>query len=202
MESIYRREKLRCFFTLRWRQKKRIDEQRSKSGDIQMNCCSSNSDSQVEEEKSLTRTLVREQKLKEYAVIVANLYKAYDDSNVVRGIDFAVKQGLWLICPFFGFFKKIISSPCSWENLILKFFNIFTGECFGLLGINGAGKTTTFKMLTHDTTVTHGHIYINGMSCFDQSTMVSNHKASLTEWLFRKYRKISYNFRQKIKIKN
>lgn len=48
-----------------------------------------------------------------------------------------------------------------------------SGECFGLLGINGAGKTTTFKMLTHDTTVTHGQIYINGMSCFDQSTLVS-----------------------------
>lgn len=54
------------------------------------------------------------------------------------------------------------------------FFWFFVGECFGLLGINGAGKTTTFKMLTHDTTVTHGQIYINGMSCFDQSTMVSD----------------------------
>lgn len=27
-------------------------------------------------------------------------------------------------------------------------------------------------MLTHDTTVTHGDIFINGMSCFNQSTMV------------------------------
>lgn len=95
MESIYRREKLRCFFTLKWRRPKRIDENRTKTvGDIQLNCCSTNSDSQVEEEKSLTRTLVRDKKLNDYAVIVANLYKAYDDSNVVRGIDFAVKQGL------------------------------------------------------------------------------------------------------------
>lgn len=49
----------------------------------------------------------------------------------------------------------------------------YLGECFGLLGINGAGKTTTFKMLTHDTTVSGGNIYINGMSCYDQSTIVS-----------------------------
>ncbi|XP_055305939.1 phospholipid-transporting ATPase ABCA1 isoform X3 [Sitodiplosis mosellana] len=137
VESIYRREKLRCFFTFRWGRKKRSKDNQSKTGDIQLNCCSANSSSEVEEEKSLTRTLVREHKLKDYAVIVANLYKAYDSSDVVRGIDFAVKQG----------------------------------ECFGLLGINGAGKTTTFKMLTHDTTVTHGQIYINGMSCFDQSTL-------------------------------
>lgn len=95
VESIYRREKLRCFFTFQWCRKKRLDEtDHSKSGDIQLNCCSSNSSSsQVEEEKSLTRTLVRDKKLNDYAVIVANLYKAYDDSDVVRGIDFAVKQG-------------------------------------------------------------------------------------------------------------
>lgn len=140
VESIYRREKLKCFLTFRWGRKKRANADDLKSSDnIQLNCCSANSNSQVEEEKSLTRTLVRDKKLNDYAVIVANLYKAYDSSDVVRGIDFAVKQG----------------------------------ECFGLLGINGAGKTTTFKMLTHDTTVTHGQIYINGMSCFDQSTMVS-----------------------------
>lgn len=140
VESIYRREKLKCFLTFRWGRKKRANADDPKSSDnIQLNCCSANSNSQVEEEKSLTRTLVRDKKLNDYAVIVANLYKNYDNSDVVRGIDFAVKQG----------------------------------ECFGLLGINGAGKTTTFKMLTHDTTVTHGQIYINGMSCFDQSTMVS-----------------------------
>lgn len=138
VESIYRREKLRRFFTLKWLRKKRVDGDHSKSDNIQLNCCSANSNSQVEEEKSLTRTLVRDKKLNDYAVIVANLYKVYDNSNVVRGIDFAVKQG----------------------------------ECFGLLGINGAGKTTTFKMMTHDTTVTQGQIYINGMSCFDQSTLV------------------------------
>lgn len=93
VESIYRREKLRCFFTFRWRRRKQ-HENLSKNGDnMQLNCCTTNSNSEVEEEKSLTRTLVRDKKLNDYAVIVANLYKAYDDSNVVRGIDFAVKQG-------------------------------------------------------------------------------------------------------------
>lgn len=91
VESIYRREKLRCLFTFRWCRKKRSDDNHSKTESIQMNCCSANS--QVEEEKSLTRTLVRDKKLNDYAVIVANLYKAYDNSDVVRGIDFAVKQG-------------------------------------------------------------------------------------------------------------
>lgn len=37
-------------------------------------------------------------------------------------------------------------------------------ECFGLLGINGAGKTTTFKMLTGDTPITHGDVWIKGIS--------------------------------------
>lgn len=88
-------------------------------------------------EKTLTQTLVRDRKLDEYAIIVSNLHKSYDDMNAVQGIDFVVKKG----------------------------------ECFGLLGINGAGKTTTFKMLTHDTTVTKGDIFINGMSCYDQTTL-------------------------------
>lgn len=55
---------------------------------------STNSNSQVEEEKTLTRTLVRDRRTNDYAVIVSNLYKQYDDSDVVRGIDFAVKQGM------------------------------------------------------------------------------------------------------------
>lgn len=55
---------------------------------------STNSNLQVEEEKTLTRTLVRDRRTNDYAVIVANLYKQYDNSDVVRGIDFAVKQGL------------------------------------------------------------------------------------------------------------
>lgn len=72
----------------------------TKAGDIQLNCCSANSTSEVEEEKSLTRTLVRDKKVNDYAVIVANLYKAYDDSDVVRGIDFAVKQGAFYVIFF------------------------------------------------------------------------------------------------------
>lgn len=34
-------------------------------------------------------------------------------------------------------------------------------------------------MLTHDTTVTHGNIYINGMSCFDHSTLVSSNLVTI-----------------------
>lgn len=65
-----------------------------KSGDnLQLNCCAANTNSEVEEEKSLTRTLVRDKKLNDYAIIVANLHKNYDDSDVVKGIDFVVKQG-------------------------------------------------------------------------------------------------------------
>lgn len=97
-ESIYRREKLRCFFTLKCRKKKVPDDNSPKPSDnIQLNCCSASQSSQVEEEKSLTRTLVRDKKLNDYAIIVANLYKAYDEADVVRGIDFAVKQGKVLI---------------------------------------------------------------------------------------------------------
>lgn len=52
-----------------------------------------NTKSLVDQEKTLTRSLVRDKKFHEYAVIVVNLHKAYDDSDVVRGIDFAVKPG-------------------------------------------------------------------------------------------------------------
>uniref|UniRef100_A0A672JQR1 P-type phospholipid transporter n=1 Tax=Salarias fasciatus TaxID=181472 RepID=A0A672JQR1_SALFA len=37
-------------------------------------------------------------------------------------------------------------------------------ECFGLLGVNGAGKTSTFRMLTGDTTITHGEAFLNHYS--------------------------------------
>lgn len=92
MECIYRREKLLCFFTLRWCRSKKKRDGHSQSNSMQLNH-STNSNLQVEEEKTLTRTLVRDRRTNDYAVIVANLYKAYDDSDVVRGIDFAVKQG-------------------------------------------------------------------------------------------------------------
>lgn len=132
-ESIYRREKIRRMFTFKCSSS--AQKKSSDANGIQLNCCSNNSE--VEVEKTLTQTLVRDRKLDEYAIIVSNLHKSYDDTNAVKGIDFVVKKG----------------------------------ECFGLLGINGAGKTTTFKMLTHDTTVTKGEIFINGMSCYDQTTL-------------------------------
>ncbi|XP_017768274.1 PREDICTED: ATP-binding cassette sub-family A member 3 [Nicrophorus vespilloides] len=36
-------------------------------------------------------------------------------------------------------------------------------ECFGLLGVNGAGKTSTFKMITGDTSISHGDVFVNGL---------------------------------------
>lgn len=78
---------------MKWCRKKHSGDNNKPNDNIQLNCCSASTTSQVEEEKSLTRTLVRDKKTNEYAVIVADLYKAYDDSNVVRGIDFVVKQG-------------------------------------------------------------------------------------------------------------
>lgn len=95
VECIYRREKLLGFFTFRWcrSSKKRPNSGHSQSNSMQLNH-STNSNSQVEEEKTLTRTLVRDRRTNDYAVIVSNLYKQYDDSDVVRGIDFAVKQGM------------------------------------------------------------------------------------------------------------
>ncbi|XP_041914079.1 phospholipid-transporting ATPase ABCA1 isoform X1 [Alosa sapidissima] len=46
------------------------------------------------------------------------------------------------------------------------------GECFGLLGVNGAGKTTTFRMLTGDTTITHGEAYLNQFSVLTEMERV------------------------------
>lgn len=103
-----------------------------------LSCCTSNSE--VQGEKFLARTLVRDKKVDDYAIIVSNLKKNYNDFTAVNGIDFAVKKG----------------------------------ECFGLLGVNGAGKTSTFKMLTHDTTISQGDVYINGMSCYDHPTLYKN----------------------------
>lgn len=93
VECIYRREKLLGVITFRWcRSKKRSGDGHSQSNNMQLNH-SISSNTQVEEEKTLTRTLVRDRRTNDYAVIVANLYKAYNESDVVRGIDFAVKQG-------------------------------------------------------------------------------------------------------------
>lgn len=138
-ESLYRREKIRRLFTFSCCSKSRKDENKdgtdTNDGAIQLRCCAVNE--QVQEEKVLTQTLVRDHRLDEYAIIVSNLHKSYENVNAVNGIDFVVKKG----------------------------------ECFGLLGINGAGKTTTFKMLTHDTTVSKGDIFINGKSVYDESTL-------------------------------
>jgi ABC-type multidrug transport system ATPase subunit len=38
------------------------------------------------------------------------------------------------------------------------------GECFGLLGVNGAGKTTTMRMITGDTEITSGDVFVGGHS--------------------------------------
>lgn len=177
-----------------------------------LNCCTSNSEVQVE--KFLTRTLVRDKKVDDYAIIVSNLRKSYNEFTAVDGIDFAVKKGKILFKSNFSdslkkiesklkkilkkaetaseksvksifflkkafFVKKKLFSPFFLKKILHFLRNVsnklslnFSGECFGLLGINGAGKTTTFKMLTHDTTISNGDVFINGMSCYDQPTLV------------------------------
>lgn len=70
---------------------RRSHAQKHSADGVQMDCCQSNSE--VQEEKSLTRTLVRDKKLSDYAIIVSNLHKSYDDFTAVDGIDFAVKKG-------------------------------------------------------------------------------------------------------------
>lgn len=83
--------------------------------------------------------------------------------------------GIFFVFHFFIIFVFFFLAQFEEQKFKFQYIFIFTpGECFGLLGINGAGKTTTFKMLTHDTTVTRGQIYINGMSCYDESTLVSS----------------------------
>ncbi|KAG8175444.1 hypothetical protein JTE90_026867 [Oedothorax gibbosus] len=42
-------------------------------------------------------------------------------------------------------------------------FGVRKGECFGLLGSNGAGKTSTFKMITGDSSISSGDIYVDGL---------------------------------------
>lgn len=137
-ESLNRREKFRRLFLFSCFSKAKKEKNKngtdSNDGAIQLRCVVNE---KVQEEKVLTQTLVRDRKLDDYAIIVSNLHKSYENVNAVNGIDFVVKKG----------------------------------ECFGLLGINGAGKTTTFKMLTHDTTVSKGDIFINGQSVHDETAV-------------------------------
>ena len=63
--------------------------------------------------------------------------------------------------------KRYDAPMCSEGKGFTAVDNICVGveerECFGLLGVNGAGKTSTFKMLTGDTLITSGHIYVKGL---------------------------------------
>lgn len=85
-ENIYRREKLINLFTFNW-----CRNNKQKGNSMPLNCCTSNSEVQVE--KFLTRTLVRDKKVDDYAIIVSNLRKSYNEFTAVDGIDFAVKKG-------------------------------------------------------------------------------------------------------------
>ncbi|GFR20908.1 ATP-binding cassette sub-family A member 3, partial [Trichonephila clavata] len=53
-------------------------------------------------------------------------------------------------------------------------FGVRKGECFGLLGLNGAGKTSTFKMITGDTSISSGEIYVDGYDIKQQSRKAQN----------------------------
>jgi len=49
------------------------------------------------------------------------------------------------------------------------------GECFGLLGVNGAGKTTTMRMITSDTDIGTGDIFVGGWSVKTQRHRARSH---------------------------
>lgn len=49
------------------------------------------------------------------------------------------------------------------KNIFSHLFEI-SRECFGLLGVNGAGKTSTFKMITGDTIISSGDVFVSGIS--------------------------------------
>ncbi|CAL1288325.1 unnamed protein product [Larinioides sclopetarius] len=51
-------------------------------------------------------------------------------------------------------------------------FGVRKGECFGLLGLNGAGKTSTFKMITGDTSISSGEIYVDSFDVKKESRKV------------------------------
>ncbi|GFT03289.1 ATP-binding cassette sub-family A member 3 [Trichonephila clavipes] len=53
-------------------------------------------------------------------------------------------------------------------------FGVRKGECFGLLGLNGAGKTSTFKMITGDTSISSGEIYVDSYDIKQQSRKAQN----------------------------
>lgn len=43
-------------------------------------------------------------------------------------------------------------------------FDVKSGECFGLLGPNGAGKTTLLRMISAQTEITSGDLFVRGLS--------------------------------------
>lgn len=47
----------------------------------------------VREEKDLTDSVVTENNIENYAIVVSNLKKRYDQFEAVRGISFTVKRG-------------------------------------------------------------------------------------------------------------
>ena len=48
--------------------------------------------------------------------------------------------------------------------MLFRSVGVPRGECFGLLGVNGAGKTTTMRMITGDTEITSGDVFVGGHS--------------------------------------
>lgn len=60
--------------------------------------------------------------------------------------------------------KDFFSFPCNRFRAVNNVsFSVHKKECFGLLGVNGAGKTTTFSMLTGDTPMTTGDAYVGDL---------------------------------------
>lgn len=75
--------------------------------------------------------------------------------------------------------KNLTTSQIADSNLVLKgltkyyskflavnqiYLDVDSSECFGLIGINGAGKTSTFKMMIGDEFISHGDVWMRGLS--------------------------------------
>jgi len=52
--------------------------------------------------------------------------------------------------------------PDGWQALWDLNFGVGSGQIFCLLGPNGAGKTTTFDIITRQSMITHGKVFIYG----------------------------------------
>lgn len=85
MEDIYRREKLLSYL--------RLYKKLSCFKSVPLRTEEVNSNDDVIQERDLTDSVVANRQIDDFAIVVSNLHKQYDNVNAVRGINFTVKKG-------------------------------------------------------------------------------------------------------------